>query len=413
MKKSILIGAIAALMLFAFVACNNTPAAVGEVTYIKASQTATYVEGEKATAEGFAFTGYTNMGLEVSLDPSQVEVNGSTLVAGDANTYSISYRNQAMGQVKVTAEDVTDIKIDATNVEKTYYTVVADYTYEDADARKEVSKDGLVVTAVYEGGEKVVDNEYVTLDDSTMGDWSTAKDATITVKFGGEDATFDVVLATNRVEEVELLATEDYKLFTDVEGKKVLRYATDGKDDTTGGIYMNKIMQGGEIILIATEADNIMYFSGDANDYTIASCTSIVIPENGGTITVRAKYVGTDCAVGATRTDDIAVTAEKDSVAKVEVTAVPAELENINYSEAAKLDGVTVKVTKASGATSTPSVVLKNADSEATDNYFVLSQMDLTNATVGDRISITFSGVASGKEFSKTADVLIKEATKN
>ena len=416
--KKVFIGVLAALMLFAFVACDNSGANAGAeyIAYVEATQNSgvVYVEGEKVDPADFTFKGYDVIGNEVATIPSSMfEVPATVLAAKEDNaitfTSSVSSMYGALtAEVEVAAEEVTGIKVDATNAEKTYYTVIADYAYEDEDARKEISKNGIVVTAIYEGGEKIIDNELVSFDESKMGDWDEAVDVcTITVKFAEETATFDVTLAENLVKSVELLATKDYKLFTDVTGKDVLKYATSGKDDTNGGIYMNKIMQGGETVLIKSETGNIKYYSGDAGDYTFTSCDSVVIPENGGTITVRAKYVGTDCAVGATRTDDIAVTAEKDSVAKVEVTAVPSSLQNINYNEEESLPGVTVKVTMASGDTPATTVALKNAESEAKDNYFVLSQMDLTKATVGDRISITFSGVAKGQPFSKTTAVLI------
>ena len=77
MKKSILIGALAALMLFAFVACDN--GATGLVYRVEAVQNEVYVTGETPKAEGFSFTGYTTSGDVVSINPADVDIKGTAI----------------------------------------------------------------------------------------------------------------------------------------------------------------------------------------------------------------------------------------------------------------------------------------------------------------------------------------------
>ena len=72
--KKVFIGVLAALMLFAFVACDNSTPVNGMVYSLEATQNAVYVDGETPTAAGFSFTGYTNMGATMSVDAADVKL---------------------------------------------------------------------------------------------------------------------------------------------------------------------------------------------------------------------------------------------------------------------------------------------------------------------------------------------------
>ena len=60
MAKKVFIGVLAALMLFAFVACDGGTAASGTITMVEATTSKEYVAGfETPVASDFTFTGYT------------------------------------------------------------------------------------------------------------------------------------------------------------------------------------------------------------------------------------------------------------------------------------------------------------------------------------------------------------------
>ena len=151
MKKCILIGALAALMLFAFTACDNTTAVDGAVQSVEATQAVVYVEGETPTAEGFTYTGYTNMGATVTVEASDITLVPTSAGSGvSANTYGIVFKGQPVGTVVVDFEAVESIEVDASKATTEYYKIPSDVTGVSA---RELVKD-VIVTAKYDGGSK-------------------------------------------------------------------------------------------------------------------------------------------------------------------------------------------------------------------------------------------------------------------
>ena len=409
MKKSILIGALAALMLFAFVACENSSAATGLVNNITAVQDDVFVVGEKAVSEGFTFTGYTTMGDVVTLDPADITLDGSELVKDSKNTYTIYYQGREAGTVDVEATPVTGFSVDATGATAEYYAVVTGVSKETA---RKIDLSGIVVTAEYDGGKKVVSNEIVVTDASSVT-WAKAGKYDVKVSLKGLDTslakTYKIEVLENLVDEVVLKVTDDYVVYSDVQDQSTIKY----NDGTTNkvGIYMEKNYLGGETAKVA-ETD-IRYLDAN-NEYTIEKSTAISTANLSG-LAVQAKYVGKDGIVNLVRTvSSPVITIKKDSVKSVEVAAL-AELKRSDYTLLIADPGFTVKPVMESGVNpSISKLTYRNNQNAATvtDNYYTITPANLLTGTaqVGDRVEITITAVMGDKTFTETVQTVLSDA---
>ena len=415
MKKSILIGALAALMLFAFVACDGSTNVNGAVTYLEATQTETYVKGEYATADGFSYIGYTNMGTTVTIDPSSI-VMTPTALSNATTSVGFSYLD-VKGSVIVEAEDVTAITVDATEAKPEYYAVVDSYDYgAEATARKTISDEGIVLTIAYDGGEKVVaaeDLSGVVLSGVDDSDWTIsdgiAKEYTVTVAFQGMKDDFKITMKPNYVDSVDMKVSEGFELFSDSKTKNSLKYDANGAD----GIYMELTYQGGEVKNAA--ADKVKYQNElDPSKYDWALTNYQFVSGGAGSFHIVGYYTGNDCKEGIVRTDSIDISYEKIAIESVEVNparSIKAGDYSLSTNPPYTAGTLTATVTYTDGSTATPAktLVYRATDNAATvtDDYYTLSVPNLSTYAADERYTLTISGVAAGKEFSITDSFLI------
>ena len=160
MKKGILIGALAALMLFAFTACENK---VPEINYGNADVlAATIVSGdtEYLVGQEFDASRYT---IELLLTNNKtVTVNGaSNMILDDADKamdtagtkpVTVSYGAGEINKVYITVFNPSALTVDASGLVKT------EYKYSEVSDGKNptANKEGLVVTATYGSGKTAV-----------------------------------------------------------------------------------------------------------------------------------------------------------------------------------------------------------------------------------------------------------------
>ena len=149
MKKRVFIGIIAALMLFAFTACDSDPNNVAaQYSYVEATTTQEYLVGEKPAVSDFTFTAYTFDGKASVKVPAKQMILSDDKAFTTAGTQSVAFEWGTMnvyGVAEVKVYDVDKITVDAENAEVTTY-----YASSDADYQK-VSKAGVTVTATYNG----------------------------------------------------------------------------------------------------------------------------------------------------------------------------------------------------------------------------------------------------------------------
>ena len=185
MKKSILIGALCALMLFAFTACEPAvPEIPHDVTVIGARIT----DGDLDYYAGddFDSSRYT---VEILFsDGTPREINGlgilsatvpSTATTADVTINYAGYEGKKIGTIRAYTAD--SISLNTADVKKEYANTI---TTESA-----VDTTGLVVTATY-AGNKTKEVTGYTAKFTTVGKDS----ATVTVSLGDKTATYDVKL---------------------------------------------------------------------------------------------------------------------------------------------------------------------------------------------------------------------------
>ena len=413
MKKSILITILAALMLFAFSACQNAP--TGMVMTVEATQTAVYVEGETPSPEGFTFSGYTNYGETVDVSADDISFGDPT---GDK--YPINFKGRSVGSVTVDFEPVTGYEVNAAEAVTEYY---ASVTGADYGTGRELSKTGLVVTAKYDGGEKVLDNDLITLEsDVTKGITDPSESAkaawskgtwSVTVKFGTKEAgKYDIKVVDNFVKSIAVKTTENYVVYFNGETSTTTDtpdYVDNPTVEGAKGYYIEKEYEGGEAVVIAEAAltSSIQYQNGSAYQNNFPTN---LIPQTatGGSLTTNVKYVGSDCAVGVSDTAVLSLTWVKNTVASVEVTSTPTTVSKATGFSAA---GFAVSGKMANGDNLTVNPALGYWDGvtgEAPENYVrVVEDPSTTTYEVGRRYNFTFTGSVEGKPISGTFTAVV------
>lgn len=221
MKKSILIGALAALMLFAFVACDNsTPGfSFKDVSYVTIEQNKDYIDGETPTAAGFSIVVNYTEGEPVVLNGAGNVTSTDNWVTVKAND-DFSFTNSQGKEVPVVATAVEYKTVTGATISGiTSATIDDTVTLDDlknivtAITNKKLVIEGTpVITLSYEGGTR----EF-TLDDLADGEfgvvlslWKDGKMADASTDFKA-DETYTVTLdkyrfGTNGWEEVKPVA---------------------------------------------------------------------------------------------------------------------------------------------------------------------------------------------------------------
>ncbi len=281
MKKTILVTLVAAMMLFAFVACDsNAGYPVLRDTGI-ATTTTEYLVGEEINPADFTFVAYNYDGTTREIPAADVKlVSGDTEDAGDVSL-KFSW-NGITFDGNVTVYAVDSIEVDATNAsEKVYYTTT------DADYKK-VDLDGVVITAKYtvDGVEKtkIVDSSLAT---GAIADWETADDeATVTVTFATKTDEYSVALEENLISSITFSVADATK-----------KYYVDDSVTAAAFKMVGKMLNGEEKTLVA--GTDYKYYNATSQNYELSA--PAVDSSKASTITVRAKYVGDDGVVGLTR----------------------------------------------------------------------------------------------------------------
>ena len=405
--KKVFIGVLCALMLFGFVACdNNTPS--GMVYSIEATQTSVFVEGEQPTADGFTYSGYTNMGTTVTIDPSEI-----TLGPINGNSCAIIYKGVTLGEVEVDLEPVESISVDASGAVTSYYARLAGYSYEEA---ADVDTTGLVVTAAYDGGTKVVDVENLGKNlsvTSNVTDWEDDGDYTVTVKLGAGEDTYDITIVPNLVTSVNARATEDYTVYYDgkeATGADVPDYLTATEvESETAGYWMEKTYQGGEVVVVdVTDVDFAQTNGSFGNSFDTSR-----IPSEGGSLTVTLKYTGTDgttSLTGSSRNSSVSISWAKKEAVSVEVTEVPSELSHSSTFSSGTTGLFAFEVTYNDGTTASASAAWWTGEGDTPDgNYIILQQREaIKDYTVGDRYTFSVTGRVAGLSFEQSFEAVVK-----
>ena len=376
--KKVFIGVLAALMLFAFVACDNQAAGTGAALRIYSEDCPVYVEGQKVNLADWTIKGVDVYGNIVSVSAPDLIVADTALTDGQ-KTVQVSTPWGASGTLDVKVLPVTKIAVEAEGAKDEYFITVGT---NPADRFMAIDSTGVVVTATYtdEDGvsqELVVDNS---LCDFKITDWTAVDpDASVTVSYGGESASYPVALVANGVKEIEIEVAEDYEPIaasnTTLDTSKFVVY----------GIYEN-----GERLALTADTD-VRYSidtiaTVDKKTYDTASKIDFSVA---GSYTVYVKYVGANRAEGMDKYANESVSVVEDSLSNLKV-AINALNVPATYDYTTNYPTEITVVAEYKGSTSDVSLAAK------TD--YVLSPLKYTEGLeTGDTVIFTITPVAGGK----------------
>ncbi len=429
--KKVFITIFAALMLFAFTACDGGNSSLDMIYSVTAEAADTvYLPGETVDPSEFTYTViYSDNRVGTATAADFVWQN---LVVDDDGTFNAvgSYAGNASWTVSVPVNVATvdSITVDAANINDTplYATNSAEAKY----TNDTIDLTGLKITAKYtfdgvtDEREVSVDNKYVS---ASIDDWKTAVETDVKVEYCTQSATYKTTLLDNFIESFAMKTTDDYKVYlsahTTTAGK--LAYATnvgvDGKE--TAGVYMEATYNNGEKKAVAATE---LLFADNTGAYTISGTGSdyfanYTLPTSDGVVSVAAKYNGKLMAEG---TELVAKAVEvpvvKDKIvdlAFVETSVLKTDeitIERADYSE-----GSTSPITADVYAVFASDPAVEDADDVTTEltykatsgnSYTVSAEggLDFTADTYSDneRIELTINVNATGYEaFTKTITV--------
>ena len=402
MKKSILIGAIAALMLFAFVACDNG-SSVGYVLDVAASGKGEtiYLPGETVDPSEFTYTLFMYDGSTQTASASDFVFDDLTADGSAIKGYYKGNKSNTSWAIEINpmVATVKSITVDASaaDVEKTYY---ATSTTDDKYTNDLIDLTGVVITAKYEytdeDGVKTEGEKAVAIDNpsvnATIADWTTASttagDKVVTVSYGGDSKTYAVTLVTNLIESVAIKTTDDYVVYDDTASFAAAVFS--GENVTTQGIYLEATYVNGEV----APTTDVMYSNDGGNSYKVAA-GAISVPES-ATYTIRAKYIGDDGVVGIEREVTAPITIVENKVTGITASISAGTLKMGDYTNTMPV-GLVVTTVKTHGTGETLDYGSEYTVSAADGLKFTAEE----GYEAGDRVAFTVTATATGH----TADV--------
>ena len=319
MKKTILVGLMAAMMLFAFTACEGGSAASGYVTKVEATTTKDYVEfgNQDVDPADFTFTGITTSGDTVSISSNQFTLSDKEPVKTGENTYTIYFNWGSTGveaAASVNVYPVEDMEVAAGTAQVTYYTLTSG-TYADPEAQKDsdfnsIKPEGLVLTLTYDTDKtmeyvvdkdttgvsyafgKVADNVFTAETNATTVP-ATAGAYAIQVTVGEFKDTYDVTVETNRVKSTAIQIADNYDLYAD--GSKAVTLNADK-------VFVTKTMSNGQVLKAGdTDVKWATTRAGVDEATAQSSVAKLSFSKEPSTFEVFAKFVGGPCETTYTR----------------------------------------------------------------------------------------------------------------
>ena len=408
-------------MLFAFVACDNSGSNANPayITYVEATLNSgvVYVEGEKVDPADFTFKGYDVLGNEIATIPSErfSVSNNEALAAGKENV-TFTLDGVTVEPVEIEVEALTGLSVDASASSAKYYAVISgkDVAGKDVDTTRDIIKDGIVVTASYAGGTKVLDNEKVSFTNSN--DW-TAGEKKVTVKLGNvaKTAEYTINVLPNLVRKVTLNTTADYTLYSDVVALSALDYTETPSAEDAKGLYMVAEYESGESVVVAET--NVQFQTGMSGTTPTWGQLSQISAGDAETLTVTAKYNLDNGIVGLVKTATSPIIRNvEDSVIDIKFEAATGYIAKGDYTSACTTNPFKITPVMASGSTYSGDPIVyrtpSTTDTDVTDNCYWFTPYDLSEGyTEDDRYSFTVNAIVDGFSDTATIELIVGTAT--
>ena len=311
-RKGILIGVFAALMLFAFTACDNSPSGLNStISYIEATSNEDQLVGEKVDPADYTFTGYTVKGNAVTTIPSNQFSAATTNYSATTDEVEFSWTYSGLSvTAPVEVFRVEKLAVNAENAEKTtYYTVTADGGTLPTSYFEEINKTGVVVTATYDGDKTKDVTASATFNigkgkDSAFSSnegWKTSAgtDYVVGVSLDGKTATYPITVLANAVKSISVEVKDGINFYyatasTDVNVADYAKFVDVLAEMTNGQVVSlidNSTMNDSLALVIAEASETKPDFSKDT-DSTVSS--TLKVPAMAANVVIYAKYTGDD-----------------------------------------------------------------------------------------------------------------------
>lgn len=218
MRKSILIGVLAALMLFAFTACE--PQVIEYPTEatsfgVRTVGDTTYLEGEDFDFRGLEVVQIYKDGSTKPVAAEDLTVSGGEDLSSSSKVTINYLGKEVISELEPVVKGINAITVDASTAKTQYVSETG-----LASDSSSFDKTGLVVTGQYKEGETVVLSRVLDADEYTVTFDSQATSAgteqTATVTFDTDKtATFKLTTAEDEVEKIELVPIKKAVYFGD------------------------------------------------------------------------------------------------------------------------------------------------------------------------------------------------------
>ena len=393
--KKVFIGVIAALVLFAFVACENSPVQDYKVlSGITGETDAYYLEGETPNVADFTFYKvYSDFTKEKVTDVENIELgkvgkDGSVSVEYNGISVTTGAKVNVIGSSDIVAGS---FKVNAENAKTEYYNALTG----SAAEYKSFIKDGLTATFEYTvDGQKIsktVKDDMLTIaaDDVAIPTTATSSKA-ITVNLNGVtgiSADYNVVVKNNGVKALEAVVPSDY-----------VYYIGGTIDDSK--VYVNLVYDSGERIKATS---NDVHFDASATGQFTATDYTSFKPTQAGTFTFYAKYSAatpnySETITGSIKNIQLTVNVANDSVVSISAKTTG------TLTIGAKVNTLTnVTVTPVMASTGKDGTALTyDADGTTDATYSFVNGEDTFTAeagyVAGNWVNVTVKSNGTGKQ---------------
>ena len=444
MTRKVFTGVLAALMLFAFVACDNSGTPTN-ISYVEATTDVVYIAGETPNPADWTFTGYSVDGASSVRIPSNQFTFDNTASGAPAgeDQYVVAFKwadndMTAKGVATMYALDKIEVTLSDDAV-TTYYSVIDTADKEDY---QKIDRTGVTVTATYNGSEtKVISNDdkglvfkmgTIAADALTEVNWaettnfeSATHDYVVQVSFGNAKTTYDVKFLKNVVSTIEFDVDDDLVLYYGEKSSEITALT-----DYASMIEVKPVMANGQVgPALSSNVEYVLKPNTDTSPVAFtgtANAVSSLKIANDGVVSAKiyAKYLGTDVVEGYVpgSIESRVIAVEKDAPVGIVYTASGVSIEigkdyRSNATEPIRtLNGLTVRYEMASdkllGETSDEAALTLNPENTATNDGYTITTAPFSEEYVAGMPQVITIQSLKYPEWTANVNVTLAAASK-
>ena len=434
-RKGILIGVLAALMLFAFTACENVTSAdyIASAAVTGGGDTV-YLPGETVDLSDYTFsllmmdgsTKPASAGDFVFKDGLVVKPSDNKFVGyykgmanqnfaveltvnvGTISSLEIDAKDVAVDEYYAPTENATDkFKDDSINLEG--LKVTATYTFDGKTDEREISLDNPYLQKTMKGSAAATPSAYTDgWNVSSVSNynfiivWVGEEDKTIAAP-SEDTAYYAVDVVANPVTNVELKVTDGYQIFKDKDGnvvattKAAYAIVADGKiSKDSEGIYLEVTYANGEVAAVE-ETGNILYSANSGTTYEEDAVADLTVP-GAGNLNIYGEYQGLVVDTGLDRKLTLEVPVINDSIVGIKAVVAAGADKRITCANHADDIGTLFTVNYVMASDDEGEATGESLTYGAEEDYTITAptSFDFSKNLTGDKVDFKFASVEGG-----------------